>query len=109
MSGRSLGTVSSPEKWFAAGAFSFRERPPVLAQSFEPFKFFVIQLSEIAGGTVVQELEDLVHVFAPTLDNSLREKCGQRLQGLNLGDRNPLLAMSRRLGILCGARLGTCA
>jgi hypothetical protein len=30
-------------------------------------------------------------------------------KGSNSGDRNPLLAMSRRLGILCGARLGTCA
>jgi hypothetical protein len=48
----------------------------------EPFKFVVIQLGEIAGGAVVQELEDLVHVFASTLDNSLREKCDQRLQGL---------------------------
>ena len=41
-------------------AFGFGVRPPVLAQRLESLELIVIELGQIARGTVVQELEDLV-------------------------------------------------
>jgi hypothetical protein len=79
--GGSLGLGSWSGKGLAAGAFSLGERPPVLAESLEPRELVVIEFDKIAGGAVVQELENIVHDFASALPQPLREECTERLQG----------------------------
>ena len=60
---------------------SLDERSPVLAQRFESLKLVVIEFGQIAGRTVVKELEEIVRGFAPRrVDMTLFEEPHQGLQ-----------------------------
>jgi hypothetical protein len=71
----------------AAGAFGFGMRAPVLAEGLEAPELVVIEFGEIAGRTVVQELEDVAHgSLGVAVDARLSGVIGRRLVAASFGD-----------------------